>query len=464
MSEPSAIPQEIVVPSPTSGGGDAVPTSLAQALGTSARRELTEANTPNFSPQLLREYFDHLFPYKEMFRWLSYGNDPESSSALTDKNYFRNREFSFTLEDDIYVRYRSFANKEEFRQAVLQRCPIKIDIGAVYNAPPTMHNSVNFFPKEKELVFDIDMTDYNNVRYCCDEANICGLCWPFMTAAIKVLDAALREDFGFEHLLWVYSGRRGVHCWVCDERARHLSNDARSAIVTNLTVALGGGQNDAEQLINMHPAIQRAYDILEPYFVQVCVKNQGLFDRPERWLKVLEMVPHSELRETLVKKWETSELSGMDRWIQLKKSVDVWSGKKPTKDAVGKNDKQGIFLKACIAEIIFAHIYPRLDANVSKQLHHLLKSPFVVHPKTGRVCVPIDPSDCDNFHPTDVPSLRRLHAELNDKAVTPDQSGDIGKNTSMKPYLQFFRQSFLAPMIKEQSLKNRDIAMQQLDF
>lgn len=57
-----------------------------------------------------------------------------------------------------------------------------------------------------------------------------------MTVAMKVIDAALRDDFGFKHVLWVYSGRRGVHCWISDERARRLTNDRRKAIVNYLNV------------------------------------------------------------------------------------------------------------------------------------------------------------------------------------------------------------------------------------
>jgi DNA primase small subunit len=93
---------------------------------------------------------------------------------------------------------------------------------------------------QREFVVDIDMTDYDEVRTCCTGADICNRCWRFIAAAVRVLDAAIRDQFGYKHLLWVYSGRRGIHLWVSDEEALGLTDDERRALVGWLTVVQGG--------------------------------------------------------------------------------------------------------------------------------------------------------------------------------------------------------------------------------
>ena len=83
-------------------------------------------------------------------------------------------------------------------------------------------------------------------------------------------------------------------------------------------------------------------------------------------------------------------------------------------------------LKAALEDVILQYTYPRLDAEVSKHRNHLLKAPFCIHPKTGRVCVPVDPETIDDFNPETVPTVFQLLKELDKVSVPAAGSADAG--------------------------------------
>lgn len=50
-----------------------------------------------------------------------------------DESYFGRREFSFTLDNDIYLRFQSFNSVSQLENSIKEKCPFKIDIGPVYS-------------------------------------------------------------------------------------------------------------------------------------------------------------------------------------------------------------------------------------------------------------------------------------------------------------------------------------------
>ena len=109
-------------------------------------------------------------------------------------------------------------------------------------------------------------------------------------------------------------------------------------------------------------------------------------------------------------------------------------------------------------DIVLEYTYPRLDIEVSKHLNHLLKSPFVVHPGTGRVCVPINTKHCEDFDPLSVPTVTDLLREI-DEWTGPEDGEREGKTiqdwekTSLKPYVEYFRSFVLGIMKDEKDVK-----------
>lgn len=374
----------------------------------------------------LHQYYEHLFPYEDYFKWF----------GANDSSFFEKREFSFTKKGDIYIRFLCFHNDIELKASMMKENPIKIDIGAVYNTLPKYRStggSTTFLPVQKELVFDIDMTDYDDVRTCCSEAKICNKCWKYLIIAFKVLDIALREDFDFKSIMWVFSGRRGVHCWVGDERARKLNNEGRSAIANYLSRKTVNKTTGLMSTIKepLHPSIDRAYNIISEKFEEVALFDQDILNN----IGIIEIVKiifksylgnqrdyYNNNMETIFNEiLNNKSLSSQVKWNKLNEEVERNKTNTYFKSA----------FKLAIMEIKFSIMYPRLDINVSKHINHLLKSPFCVHPKTGLISVPLDAETIENFDVKLIPSLKESLEDLKNN----------NRNSKFDKYMRIFKAS-----------------------
>lgn len=366
-----------------------------------------------------------------------------------------NREFAFVLPNDAYIRYQSFLTADQFRKQCLQMTPVRFEIGPVYSTNPRDRKSLRkasaFRPISKELVFDIDMTDYDEIRTCCSGASICNKCWTFITMAIKVVDAALRDDLGFKHILWVYSGRRGAHAWISDKRARDMDDQKRRSIAGYLELLRGGDKSGKKVNVKrpLHPHVERSLKTLDEHFKSDILIDQDPWATPEKSSHLLSLIPDKTLTTALQKKWDSQPTrSSVQKWADI--------------DALAKTGNLSIKPSALVEakqDIRLEYTYPRLDAEVSKKLNHLLKSPFVIHPGTGRVCVPIDVRRVEEFDPMGVPTVQELLAEIDAWEVKgktdDDQKLQDWEKTSLKPFVELFRNHVNAVLKDEHIDKKR---------
>lgn len=172
-----------------------------------------------------------------------------------------------------------------------------------------MQLSGDFRPVEREIVFDIDMDDYDEFRTCCSEKKVCNKCWRYIKIAVELITKTLKEDFGFVDILWVYSGRRGIHCWVCDRAARQLPAEGRISIIEYLNLISDGFAKKVNlYAVDKHPLVLRAFHICYRNFNHL-LSEQNFFYHKHHIKSLLDYVPekYSNVRKSLNNCLENSQ-------------------------------------------------------------------------------------------------------------------------------------------------------------
>ncbi|ELP92486.1 DNA primase small subunit, putative [Entamoeba invadens IP1] len=353
-----------------------------------------------------KAYYQSCFPTDDFYRWVT-----------RDGKFSDTRELSFTQPDSTYLRFQHFSSSTEFQKRLNMKCPLKFDIGAIYDKLLTGTGGV---PKLREFVIDIDMDEYNDVRYCCKGATVCPKCWPLLVSASNLLNFVLVTHFGFKHVLTVFSGRRGLHFWVCDRSAMEMSDLTRNYVVQYLNLFEAKNVNEkGESFVivkRQHDLFDTAFDILEPIFGKYCT-DQEIFCNQNRRDRFLRLIGDAKSRSLLQEKGDNLT------WEVVRKVITT---------------------PLDLQKIVFTYLYPRLDINVSTKLNHLLKAPFCIHPGTGKVCVPIHFTDVADFDIKQVPTMEEAIKEMSETMDT--EEGEY----SYKHFLKCFH-TFVDDLVQDKN-------------
>jgi DNA primase small subunit len=316
----------------------------------------------------LRLYYTRHFPLAKIRDWLQYkdGDVPQEPESR--------RECAFWFDESRFTRWCTIDRMESLIGSVTTSPPERMEIGPVYTHDVRDHVKIPsdiFRAVHRELVFDIDADDFKDIKTCCGASEICERCWIYMECALDCLITVLSRNLGFRHILPVFSGRRGVHVWVCDKRARELSGQVREKIVDYLN--LSGIVNGPHFRPEFCPLVQQMIRSCDPYFVRIA-PEQGVFTADQLQQRVRSLLGR-EYYDMVQEALRTTRGSFAEKWERVKHTKTE-----------GKTE---FVTKPAYYRLVFSFTFPRLDAHVTTTMNHLLKSPFSYHPKSGFISVPI---------------------------------------------------------------------------
>ncbi|MBB78060.1 MAG: hypothetical protein CL844_03560 [Crocinitomicaceae bacterium] len=351
-------------------------------------------------------YYRDKYPYKQLVALLTSNGDKleDCEFAIEGK----------TAEGDkLYKRYVRATSAQDLRRQVCAFTGVKaFHFGAFYDGgvDKQLIRAGESRATRRVLSFDIDLTDKEFLRTTDADgavsAELCDQAYPVSAMSAYLLRVLLNEAFGFQRVLVVYSGRRGVHVHVFDEAAMVLNDEQRAAVLAYVDGEMHENKlhvrpevRSAMVVNNLRGEVYRCFEGL--------VKKLGILDQYSdraafvNRLNLLQREEHEKLGPVLATLAEDvlEPETGAQAWqlIQDKVKSVVFMG------------PDWEWVEARLDCVVLVYVWPRLDEAVTKDTKHLTKAPFSVHAASGRVAsaMPRDFRGLFKYKPArDAPSIR----------------------------------------------------------
>lgn len=333
----------------------------------------------------MHEYYKNSFPAEEVWKFMT---------ARCKQPEHKEFAYEFDIGSALaWKRYNACASSEDLRKIVTKKDFHALHIGPSFSESSRYARSPTAHITGKELVFDLDLQDiawfeinksdqlYND-RYVKAVFSSCA-----------VLIEILKEVMDFKHFMPVYSGRRGVHLWVLDERAYDWGSSERDALCSFVS----GIPSRADPRV-----IQTKHLKNNPSFghkVWEAVKRaKVVLLTPQRQNGVGLLDSQSDVNSFIIKLFDVhtddcpvqkGHAASRRHFESLAKLMANLKTDFAAFGAIEKAVEGHCIYKERLSDIMISLAWPVVDIQATAKVNHCTKSIFSLHAATNRIAVPL---------------------------------------------------------------------------
>jgi len=335
-------------------------------------------------------------------RWFG---DYYSRTELPQPDRFLEREFGFMFFDKDFVRrHMGFRSMQDLRNYLVRQVPMHVYYSSAFYENPGAPKMEMKGWKGADLVFDLDadhLKGAENMTYA-----------EMLTAVkrdmVRLLDDFLFGDLGFseDEVRIVFSGGRGYHAHVSNEKVRCLKSHERSEIVDYVC----GTDLDEDWLFPHRPSMLKEFKAVKKVEKAFSIPEEGsggwrghARDALEKLLDELESLEVPQVKERY------SSLASKKEYNIQSLQLDLFGrreGGKRVRDLILENnsleyisDKNKEMFLNWVREEVRHISAAEVDEPVTRDVKRLIRMPGSLHGKTAMRVIPLRRDQLDTFEP-----------------------------------------------------------------